>query len=377
MTPTSMESYPPALRYLIRIGLGFAIITTLILTEQLLVPLVFSILLAYLLYPAAVWLENKSVPRILTNFIVILTFMAGVVGTIYLLSVLTASATQDFPEIKDQFSTNLDYFREWISSLLGIDNQQNLKLSQLMGGEDEYLTSMLTTAKNFAVGLGLIPVYTFLLLFYRNKFRKFVNMLVPEDYDEATERIINQAAEVVPKYLKGLITVCMILVALNSLGFYLIGVKYALLLGLIAAIFNLIPYLGTVIGYGIVFVFVLGTQNPSLASLVILQFFVVQFIENNILTPNITGSYVRLNPLVIIFSLIAAGLVWGLAGMFIVIPVLGMLKIVCEHIESLKPVGYLLGTKGTEQHSITMEGIREQINGNSKSKKKPEGEEGN
>ena len=152
-----------------------------------------------------------------------------------------------------------------------------------------------------------------------------------------------------------------ILIGLNSLGFYLIGVKYALLLGFVAAFFNLIPYLGTVIGYGIVFLFVLATQTPAIALSVVGQFFVVQFIENNILTPNITGSYVEINPLVIIFSLIAGGMIWGLPGMFMVIPYLAMMKIVCENIPSLKPIGFLLGTRGTERYSITIKSVKKRF----------------
>lgn len=155
--------------------------------------------------------------------------------------------------------------------------------------------------------------------------------------------------------------VCFILVGLNSLGFYLIGIEHALLFGIIAALFNLIPYLGTILGYGVVLLFVLGTQSPSLAFAVIIQFVIVQFIENNILTPNITGSYVEINPLVIIFSLIAAGMVWGLAGMLIIIPYLGLFKIVCENVESLKPIGFLLGTRGTERHSITIKSLQKRF----------------
>ncbi len=186
----------------------------------------------------------------------------------------------------------------------------------------------------------------------------FVSMQVGSDHEETAQDIIDQAAEVVPRYLTGLFIVFFILIGLNTLGFYLIGIKYALLLGLIAAIFNLIPYLGTVIGYGIVFLFVLATQTPALALAVVIQFFIVQFIENNILTPNITGSYVEINPLVTILSLIAGGMIWGLPGMFMIIPYLAMFKIVCENIPELKPVGFLLGTKGTERYSITINSVK-------------------
>src|SRR5690625_5790019 len=92
----------------------------------------------------------------------------------------------------------------------------------------------------------------------------------------------------------------------------------------------------------------LATQSSGLAFGVFLLFFPIQFTENNILTPNITGSYVQLNPMVIILSLIAAAMMWGLAGMLLVIPYLAVSKIVCDNVDSRQPIPYLLGTPGTE-----------------------------
>lgn len=105
----------------------------------------------------------------------------------------------------------------------------------------------------------------------------------------------------------------------------------------------------------------MGVQTPAIATAVIIQFFIVQFLEHNILTPNITGSYVQINPLVIIFSLIAGGLVWNLPGMFLMIPTLGVLKIIFETVEAWKPYAFLLGTTGTEKHSITIHALRKRF----------------
>lgn len=319
------------------------------------VPLAFAVLLAYLLYPAASKLEDKGLSRIATNFILILGTTIFVFGSVYGIAVLITSFTGDLPEIHEQFRKNISSFQSTIGSWIGVpENQQDSMINSALGNTGQFFKTLFTATANTILWIGLIPVYTFLLLFYRDKFNKFLQLLVSSDEEDIAESIINQASEVVPKYMKGLFIVCFLLIGLNSLGFWLIGVQYALLFGIIAAIFNLIPYLGTVIGYGIVFVFVLATQSPGVALAVAVQFFIVQFIENNILTPNITGSYVQINPLVTIFSLIAGGMIWGLPGMFMVIPYLAMMKIVCENIDSLKPIGYLLGTRGTERHSINM-----------------------
>ncbi len=356
-----MDKYPLALRYLIRLLLAFSIIATLIITRQLLVPLFLSILFAYMLFPTAQKMEQWRIPRIATNLILIIGAFAVVSGITYGIILLVSAFTDDLPVIQEQIDTNITRFRWALGRTFGITAQQLDSIVESIKGSGQYIAQFFTGTANTLLTIGLIPVYTFLLLFYRNKFRNFVSMLIPDEQEETTQNIIDQAAEVVPSYLKGLIVVCVILVGLNTLGFYLIGVEYALLVGLIAAIFNLIPYLGTVIGYGIATLFVLATQSPTLALAVVAQFLVVQFIENNILTPNITGSYVQINPLVTILSLIAGGMIWGLPGMFMVIPYLAMFKIVCENIESLQPIGYLLGNRGTEKYSITFSAIRQKF----------------
>lgn len=353
-----MNNYPTTVRYLIRLLLILAIIAVLIVTRQLLVPLFLSILLAYLLFPTAEQMEKIGISRITTNFILVIGSVAIISGIAYLIIVLTVTVTDDLPTIKERIDTNITRFRWALGRTFGVTAEQLDSIVESVRGSGEYIADFFTGTANTVLTLGLIPVYAFLLLFYRDKFRRFVSMQVGSDHEETAQNIIDQAAEVVPRYLTGLFIVFFILIGLNTLGFYLIGIKYALLLGLIAAIFNLIPYLGTVIGYGIVFLFVLATQTPALALAVIVQFFIVQFIENNILTPNITGSYVEINPLVTILSLIAGGMIWGLPGMFMIIPYLAMFKIVCENIPELKPVGFLLGTKGTERYSITINSVK-------------------
>lgn len=356
-----MEDYPIAVRYLIRLLLAFSIITALIITKQLLVPLFLSILFAYILFPTAQKMESRGFSRIATNLILIIGTFILIAGITYGIILLIISMTENFSSLQEQIDQNLTRLQWALSSSLGVTSKDFDSFIESVKGSGQYVAEFFTGTANTVLTVGLLPVYTFLLLFYRDKFRAFVKMLVPDLYTDTTQNIIDQAAEVVPRYLKGLVLVCIILVGLNSLGFYLIGIKFALLLGLIAAIFNLIPYLGTVIGYGVAFLFVLATQTPSLALGVVVQFFIVQFIENNLLTPNITGSYARINPLVTILSLIAGGMIWGLPGMLMVIPYLAMLKIVCENIESLRPIGYLLGTRGAEEHSLSFKSIRKRL----------------
>ena len=356
-----MKAYPLAIRYLVYIVLISAIIAVLSITKKLLVPLAISVFLTYLLYPTARRLEKAGLPRIPTNIIVIVAFLGSVFAFTFFLIKLFEGLTNDLPQLSAQFSSNINVFQNKIEELLGIDIAQQKEIIKTAGLNGDYFSTLITEGKNLIITLALIPVYTYLMLFYRNKFREFFSMVVKSENEKDLQSIIDKAAEIVPKYLKGLFIVCFVLFGLNTLGFYLIGVKYFLLFGVVAAIFNFIPYLGTLLGYGIVLFFVLGVQTPSVATAVVVQFFIVQFLEHNIITPNITGSYVQINPFVIIFSLIAGGLVWNLPGMFLVIPTLGMLKIIFETIESTKPYAFLLGTTGTEKHSIAISALRKRF----------------
>src|SRR5690606_28565489 len=177
--------------------------------------------------------------------------------------------------------------------------------------------------------------------------------LIPREKHEKINNILKDVSHVTKRYMGGIFIVVLILCFLNSLGLLVIGVKYALLLGIASALCNFIPYFGTLIGGIFPLLFVLLMSNtPEKAFSVIILFLIIQFTENNILTPNIVGGYVRLNPFIIILSIIIGGMVWGLPGMFISVPFLGMFKIFCEQVTPLQPYAFLLGTQGTEKHAL-------------------------
>ncbi len=352
---------PVSGKILIRLLLAIVVIFILSVTKSLLVPLFFAILFAYMLYPSAYRMEQAGIPRIFTNFILIFLLVGFAVLVIYGMTELVRAFTDDLPTIKDNFEKNITWLRDSVRDWVNVSDEQLESLAEGIQDTGQILGQVFTSTSNTILAIGLIPVYTFLLLFYRNKFREFVSRITHNSKEEVTQSILDQAADVVPRYLKGLLIVCLILVVINSAGFYIIGIEYALLMGVISAFFNLIPFLGTVIGYGIVFIFVFLTQSPTLAFAVGIQFFIVQFLENYILTPNITGSYVQINPLVMIIFLIAGGMIWGIPGMFLVIPYLAIIKIICENIPNLQPVAFLLGTRGTEKYTITIHSLKKRF----------------
>lgn len=357
-----MKSLPPyATRLLIYLLLGIALVFVLITLQQLLSPLFFAIMFAYLLYPAAKKMERAGIPRILTNLILIITTAALLAGAIYTAAYFLSNYADNLSEARDQIEENLNGLMESAERVTGYEFGSLEEQINGMEGSGEYILNFFTATTNTIVAIGLIPVYTFLLLLYRNKFKNFLNRVMPPSKREVANTILERTTVVVPEYLKGLIVVVLILMVLISIAFWAIGIEHPMVFGIIASVWNLIPYLGTIIGFAIVLVMVLATQSPGLAFGVFLLFFIFQFTENNILTPNITGSYVQLNPLVIIMSLIAGAMMWGLPGMLLVIPYLAMAKIVCENIDTLQPYAYLLGTRGTEEHLPSLKKLKEKI----------------
>ncbi|REL33290.1 AI-2E family transporter [Rhodohalobacter sp. SW132] len=353
-----MSDIPASAKYLIWLLLAIAIVFLLNVLQHLLVPLLFSILFAYLLYPGARRMENAGIPRILTNLSLIIGALLLIAGIFSLLGFLIANFTEDFSDVKEQIEENAAFFIGSVGNFFGVSEDQMQDAVENIDGLAEYVLEFFTATTNTIVAFGLMPVYTFLLLLYRNKFQTILLDISSDKNRRTVQTIIREIAEIVPRYLKGLIVVVILLMFINSGVFWLIGLDYPILLGVIAALFNLIPYLGTILGYASVLILVLATQDPSLAFWVVVAFFPVQFFENNILTPNITGSYVRMNPLIIILSLLAGAMLWELAGMLLVIPYLAMLKIICDNVDSLKPVGFLLSSNGTEEFMPSLNGVK-------------------
>jgi predicted PurR-regulated permease PerM len=171
--------------------------------------------------------------------------------------------------------------------------------------------------------------------------------------------VLRDIARVVTRYMLGVTTVVLILCFFNALGLLLIGIQYPLLLGVISALFSFIPYFGNFIGGTIPFLFALLTEDSQVYALRIAIFvYIIHFFENNILSPNIVGNNIRINPFIIILGLISGAMVWGIPGMLVVIPFLAILHIVLQKIPGMQPYVYLLGLRGTGRHALTFSNIR-------------------
>jgi putative heme transporter len=196
----------------------------------------------------------------------------------------------------------------------------------------------------FLAGFSLIMVYTFLFLLYKGKIKKFILMLFPEDKHNKIRQIITRIQDLAQHYLVGILIELSVLGMLNSIGLLIIGIRQPFFFGYLAALLNIIPYIGVLVGSLFPITMALIFKDSIWAAIAVTGLMSFnQFIDNNFLTPKIVGSHVRINPLATIMAIVAGGLLWGIAGMILFIPLLGILKIICDHIDFMKPFGYLLG----------------------------------
>jgi len=255
---------------------------------------------------------------------------------------------------------HIEQFQSYFNENMGIpgDRLKEFLLGHLMnlGSQSEKIFSA-TTGTIFTVLMQ--PVYIFLFLYYRTKFAYFILKITGRHNRPMVVKILKDIATVVTRYMLGVTTVVLILCVFNSVGYLIIGIQYPLLLGVVSALFSFIPYFGNFIGGSIPFLFALLTEDSLIYSLRIFIFvYIVHLVENNILSPNIVGNNVRINPFAIIISLILASMIWGLPGMLVIIPFLAMIKIIFKDIPSMQPYSYLLGMRGTKRHAITADNLR-------------------
>ncbi len=327
---------------------------SLILAKDFLVPLAFGMLFSSLMFPVSRFLNKIGLHKrlsILLSIILMGIFFAGV--SILVVSEISALVT-NFPELKARAMKNINEVALYIQEVYGIETASQKiwlkdQIEELFSSGNKMMNDTLNAMTGTIFKLFIIPVFVYYLMFYNTRFHFFLLRAVPDKDKFRANKIMTEISFVSQRYFGGAFVVVLLLALINSVGLYLLGVKYAILFGVISALCNFIPYFGTWIGslFPITFTILFG-DSPDLAVWVFVFFAAVHFVESNILTPNITGGYVRLNPFFTILGLIAGGMVWGVSGMLLVIPFMASLKIIFENFESTQTLAFLIGRPESE-----------------------------
>lgn len=327
------------------------VITALVVGSNLLIPVAMAAFLAMLLLPIKRKLLGWNFPKwlaVMCSELLILLFLGGLFAVV---SVQVVKFTDDLPEIEKKAEKRYQQTKDFVVthspiSQADIDSTMNQAPNKILSGIGGQLQNIFSATTQSMVNFSMTIVYTFLFLYYSTQIKEFMIQAGPKGANSDTEDAIYEIAKVAPSYLTGKLTLITFLAITYSIGLSIIGVKYAVLFGVLAAALSIIPYIGNMLG-GILPAIITFINSESLwpIAAIFLVFAIAQFLESNILEPIIVGSNVDINPMTSIIGVVTIGSMWGIAGMIIAIPALGIIKIVFEHMEPLKPWAYLMADK--------------------------------
>jgi predicted PurR-regulated permease PerM len=324
-------------------------VVCLVYAKPFLVPLTFAALLAMLLLPVSRWLQRKGVGKavaILLSMSLLLIFVALVV---FFISWQVSDLASNASNTEQQITAKYQQAQQFVAEKLGIPPAKQKQMvkqqqSQTPGKLATLITGFLGGLGGFLADTLLVLVYIFLLSYFRSRLKTFLVWLVPDSEEGKAVSIVNDAQQVAQKYLSGMSLMIVSLWVMYGIGFSVAGIPNAILFAIICGLLEIIPFVGNLTGTLITLTVALAQGGGTQAAVgVLVTYAVVQFIQTYLLEPLVVGANVSINPLFTIMGLVAGELVWGISGMVLAIPLLGITKIVCDHIEPLKPYGYLMG----------------------------------
>ncbi len=329
--------------------LSIALILLLMyLGQNILIPLAFAGLLSILLITPCNHLEKYGVPRGIAAIISLIIALTIVFIILYFISSQIINFKNDLPIVGKQLFIAVTDLQNWAKEKFNISSDSMREFlhsatSQTLSNTSSLVGSTFSTLSSTFIYMALIPIYTFLLLLYRNLVVRFFIKSFTEQHTQRVHAILAKTRHVIKSYIVGLFIEMLIVASINCIGFFILGVKYALLLGVLSAILNLIPYLGIFTACILSVLITFTTNTPGTVLGVAIVLVIVHLVDSNILLPKIVGSKVKINAMVTILGVLVGHALWGLPGMFLAIPIIAILKVIFDGVENLEAWGLILG----------------------------------
>lgn len=330
------------------IGL-IGLVAILYIGKSIIVPLVFAIIMAILLSPVVNFLVRKRINRIVAIFIALFLTFIVIAGFGVLLFSQASRFTDSWPVLVVKFTDIFNDAIIWASGYLDIDPQKihiwiTKTQSEIINTSTTAIGQTLVTIGTGVMIAFLLPLYVFLILYYRPILHDFIRRLFKEGHQSQVSEVVSQIKNVIQRYLVGLIIETFIVAGMQITTLFVLGIEYAILLGIIGALLNLIPYIGGIVAVALPMIVALATKDSAwFAIYVLVIYYIIQLIDNNFIVPYIVASKVKINALFSIIVVFVGNAIWGIPGMFLSIPLLAIVKLIFDHIESMKPWGFLLG----------------------------------
>lgn len=317
--------------------------------KPFLVPLIFAALLSMLLLPLVEKLVKKKWNKAVATVFAISLFLLSFATILFLLGWQVSQMTSETPQIEKKITTAISKAKQQVSAIFGLPAPKQEQMQP--GTIANFITGFMTSIGSFLAHFVLVLVYVFLFIYYRTHLKNFILKMVPADQQSNTRAIIDDSREVAQKYLTGLSLMIACLWVMYGIGFSIAGVSNPIFFALLCGTLEIVPFVGNLVGSTLTAAFaVIETGNLSAAVGVLVVYGTVQFVQTYLLEPLVVGRGVNINPLSTIIGLVAGEILWGISGMVLAIPLLAIVKIICDHIEPLKPFGQLIGETREEKN---------------------------
>ncbi|SKB85417.1 AI-2E family transporter [Dyadobacter psychrophilus] len=346
-------------KFLVWVLLIIAIPAGLYFGKTFLAPLAIGVVLSMMLIPIMDWLMSKGFSKgwaVAGSTVTLLMFL---VFLGLLITIQVKMISRDWAQIEKQSVQYLEHAQKFIEAKSGLDPDEQLAQAKTM-------LSKLGTGSPAAIGsvggaianVILIIVYVVLVLSQRARFKEFILLNFPKQDHIRVRKALKEIRKTSGGYFYGMLKAMIILAILYGTGFMIGGVKYAFLLALIAAVFSFIPYVGNAIGGSLAAMLALVSGGPSSVLVVVIVMFATQMIDNYITQPYVVGKEVDLNPFMTITSVVAFGVLWGIAGAVIAIPITGIIRVTFQYLPNTKSLAFLMGN---EKPVMDLERVKEQV----------------
>jgi predicted PurR-regulated permease PerM len=344
-TPVRLPVYLKIAQILLGITVFFYI---LYIGQDIIIPLVFAIMIAILLNPVIRFLCRIRIPRVPAILLSLIVTMAVIAAILYFFISQISLFSESFPLFKKRFLSLFNDAEHWVARTFNVskwkvDAWVTKTQKDEMGNGTVVITSTVSTLGGMIMTFLIMPVYVFFIIYYKPLLMEFIARLFPKNLHMMVVEVLTETKALIQSYLFGLIVEAALVAVLNSLALFILGVPYAILLGVIGALLNVIPYIGGVVAVALPMLLALATKQPVDALYVLIAYLIVQFIDNNFFVPKIVASKVKINALVSIIVVLVGNEIWGVPGMFLSIPITAILKVIFDRVGPLQPLGFLLG----------------------------------
>lgn len=320
--------------------------------RDVLIPLSFAVLISFVLYPVCAWMEKKGAGRLTAIIIAISVLVFLGLLLIALLVSQFLSFIEEWPALQVKINRSLEDLSRFLVDVFGLSRDQQKNIVTRMSDQSGsnillVLRNTLSASAVSAVLLFLIPVYAVLILYYRHYWLRILYRLFPMERAASLRQMVGLTIKTYYNFIKGMALVYLIVGVLNSVGLLILGIPHPFLFGFIASILTFIPYVGIMVGSLLPITMAWITYDSIWYPLGIVAIFTfVQYLEANVIFPVAVSSRLNVNTLVMLIAIFAGGIVWGMAGMILFVPFVGIAKLVADHNPKWKTASMILGVDG-------------------------------